>query len=151
LGRLNTPTLASLEWGTRQVPEYRADASTTRGYNPGGADDTAFHPIFHLIKDGPLGRLNTPTLASLEWGTRPGARIQSGMGHPARCSNTERMIRRRDRLATGVQPSRFPEVPARIVESCSMAIAPVIRPDRALPDCGGCSATSRCACVRCGH
>ena len=25
---------------------------------------------FHLIKDGPLGRLNTPTLASLEWGTR---------------------------------------------------------------------------------
>ena len=28
--------------------------------------------------DGPLGRRNTPTLASLEWGTRRGARIQGG-------------------------------------------------------------------------
>jgi hypothetical protein len=27
-------------------------------------------------RDGPLGRLNTPTLASLEWGTRPGARTE---------------------------------------------------------------------------
>jgi hypothetical protein len=29
-------------------------------------------------RDGPLGRLNTPTLASLGWGTRVGAQIRSG-------------------------------------------------------------------------
>jgi hypothetical protein len=72
-------------------------------------------------------------------------------GYPARCSNTERMIRPRDRLPTGVRFSRSLSLLSNIAESCSMAIAPVIRPDLASPGCGGCSAASRCACVRCGH